>query len=64
MMLYSIYKSDPFGTVRIAGEVEAESDQEALKQARVILPDGAGELRQSMRVVCRFGRSSGFLLQK
>ncbi len=62
-MRYSVYESLRFGSVRVAAELDAPSDREALKLAREILPNGAGELRESGRVVCRFGRAPGFLLQ-
>jgi hypothetical protein len=62
-MRYSVYESFAYGRLSRAAELEASSDREALKQAREILPHGPGELRESGRVVCRFGRSSGFLLQ-
>jgi hypothetical protein len=62
-MRYSVYESSRLGSVRIAAELDAPSDREALKLAREILPNGPGELRESGRVVCRFGRSGAFLLQ-
>lgn len=61
---YSVYEAAAFGSVRIAGVLEADSDRDALKQAREIIPAGAGELRQDQRVVCRFGRTDSFLLQR
>jgi hypothetical protein len=61
---YLVFEAAPFGAVRIAGELEAASDQDALKQARKTLPHGPGELRQAGRVVCRFGRAKPFLLQR
>jgi hypothetical protein len=63
-MRYFVYEALPFGSVRAAGELEASSDREALKQARSMLPFGPGELRESGRVVCRFGRSGGFLFRR
>jgi hypothetical protein len=62
-MRYSVYESSPFGAVRVAAVLEATSDRDALQQARAILPEGAGELREDRRVVCRFGRAVGILLQ-
>lgn len=62
-MQYDVYEYAPFGTVRVAATIEAASDREALKQARGILPGGAGELREDQRVICRFGKVAGFLLQ-
>jgi hypothetical protein len=56
-MRYSVYESSPFGAVRVAGELDANSDREALQQARELLPDGPGELRQSGRIICRFSRA-------
>ncbi len=63
MLHYLVYQATPFGAVSIAAELDAPSDSEALRQARIILPDGPGELRENGRVVCRFGRSRSFLLQ-
>jgi hypothetical protein len=63
VMRYSVYESSPFGAVRVAGELDAASDREALKQARELLPEGPGELRQSGRVVCRFSRAGKFMLR-
>ena len=57
LVRYSVYESAAFGALRIAGEAQAITDREALKQAREILPQGAGELREGGRVVCRFGRA-------
>ncbi len=53
---YCVYEATPFGTVRLAAEMEAPTDRDALKQVREILPNAPGELRQEGRVVCRFGR--------
>ena len=60
---YSVYESSPFGAVRVAGELDAASDRDALRQARQLLPEGPGELRQSGRVVCRFSRAGKFMLR-
>jgi hypothetical protein len=46
-----------FGSVRIAAEINAQADKEALREARRLVPYGMGELRQGMRIVCRFGRA-------
>ena len=62
-MRYSVYESSAFGSVRAAAVLEATSDRDALRQARDILPNGAVELREDGRIVCRFGRAGGFLLQ-
>ncbi len=62
-MLYSVFQFSASGTVQVAAELHAATDREAMKQARQLLPEGAGELRESGRVVCRFGRSGGFLLK-
>jgi hypothetical protein len=59
---YAVYESEPFGTVRVAAMLEAPSDREALKQAREILPNGAGELREGGRIVYRFGRECSTLV--
>ena len=61
---YAVFEARAFGPVRKAAELDASSDQEALKQARRILPDGPGELREKGRVVYRFGRSDGFSLKR
>ena len=60
---YSLYEWSAFGAMRLTAELEALSDGEALKRARVMLPTGSGELRQGARTVCRFGRAAGFMLQ-
>jgi hypothetical protein len=62
-MRYLVLEAAAFGSVRIAAEIDATSDQDALKKARQALPHGPGELRQAGRVVCRFGRAMPFLLQ-
>jgi hypothetical protein len=54
---YAVYESSAFGTVRLAAEVDATSDSEALAEARRLMPAIKGELRQGPRVVCRFGRA-------
>ena len=54
---YAIYESRAFGAVRLAAELDASSDGEALAEARRLLPETAGELRQGQRIVCRFGRA-------
>jgi hypothetical protein len=56
-MRYSVYESFPFGAVRAAGDLDAESDREALQKARDILPNGPGALRQGGRIICRFSRA-------
>lgn len=61
--LYQVYEALPFGAISIAAEIHAQSDSDALKQARVLLPDGPGELRHAGRVICRFGRAQPFMLQ-
>ena len=61
---YHVFEAAPFGSIRVAAELNASSDQDALKQARQALPHGPGELRQAGRVVCRFGRAEPFLLQR
>jgi hypothetical protein len=63
MMRYRVYEASAFGCVRLAAELDAETDREALKQAREVLPHAPGELRERERVICRFGRTGGFLLQ-
>lgn len=55
---YAIYESSAFGAVRLAAEVDATSDSQALAEARRLLPEINGELRQGPRVVCRFGRAA------
>ena len=60
---YIVYEASAFGVVRQAGMLDATSDQEALKQARRVLPDRPGEVRQGNRVICRFGRANGLMLQ-
>jgi hypothetical protein len=62
-MRYSVYETAAFGSVRVAAVVEADCDRDALKQARAMILTGAGELRQDMRIVCRYGRSAPFLLR-
>lgn len=57
LLRYAIYESSAFGSVRLAAEVDAASDSEALAEARRLLPEVRGELRQASRVVCRFGRA-------
>nr|WP_314444074.1 hypothetical protein [uncultured Sphingomonas sp.] len=54
---YTVSELSAFGQVRIAAEFEAENDGEALRLARRLVPHGSGELRQDMRIVCRFGRA-------
>jgi hypothetical protein len=54
---YAIYESSAFGSVRLAAELDAASDAEALAEARRLLPEIRGELRQGPRIVCRFGRA-------
>jgi hypothetical protein len=54
---YTVSELSAFGQVRIAGEFEAENDGEALRLARRMVPYGSGELRQDMRIVCRFARA-------
>jgi hypothetical protein len=62
-MLYQVYESLPFGAMCVAAEIRAQDDSEALKMARILLPDGPGELRHDGRVVCRFGRAAPFMLR-
>lgn len=62
-MRYAVYEAVPYGKVRVAAVIEATTDREALKEARKVLPNGAGELREDGRIVCRFGRAGSFLLQ-
>ena len=54
---YTVAELSALGTVRIAAEFDAGSDSEALRKARQLVPFGSGELRQDMRIVCRFGRA-------
>jgi hypothetical protein len=60
---YCVYESTAFGMVRLAAEVDAACDADALRAARSILPNCQGDLRQGPRVVCRFGRAGGLMLQ-
>jgi hypothetical protein len=52
------------GEIRRIADVRASSYKDALREARRLLPDGPGELRTCGQVICRFGRSKPFLLQK
>lgn len=54
---FTVYEYSAFGSFRAAAEVEAESDRDALREARRIVPHGTGELRHGTRIVCRFGRA-------
>ena len=63
IMRYLVYEASPFGADKLAAQVEAGTDQEALKQARMLLPDAPGELRAEERLVCRFGRAGSFMLR-
>jgi hypothetical protein len=63
-MRYAVYEASPFGADRLAALVEAGNDREALKQARMLLPDVPGELRAGERIVCRFGRAGSFMLRR
>jgi hypothetical protein len=60
---YLVFEASAFGVVRQAAVIEAVSDKDAMRQARQILPNGPGELRQGNRVICRFGRSDGLMLR-
>jgi hypothetical protein len=55
MLHYTVYEWRAFGSVRLAAEIVAASDGEALKKARKLVPGGASELRQGHRTVCRYG---------
>lgn len=59
---YSVYEWSAFGAVRLVDTITATSDCDALKQARKLLPQRPGELRNGARTVCRFGTSGGFML--
>jgi hypothetical protein len=54
---YTVFELSAFGSIRIAAEFHALADSEALREARRLVPHGMGELRQGLRVVCRFGRA-------
>jgi hypothetical protein len=54
---YTVFELSAFGSMRIAAELDAQADDEALREARRLVPHGMGELRQGMRTVCRFGRA-------
>lgn len=60
-MRYHVYEATPFGAIRVAAELDATDDSDALKQARVKLPKCTGELRHNGRVVCRFGRAKAII---
>ncbi|HEY8591392.1 MAG TPA: hypothetical protein VIL42_00835 [Sphingomicrobium sp.] len=62
-MLYSVFETRACGVFAKAGDLDAATDSEALKKARRMLVSGAGELRQDMRIVCRFGRTEPFMLR-
>jgi hypothetical protein len=57
VLRYTVFELSAFGAIRIAAEFNAASDREALREAHRLVPFGMGELRQGMRIVCRFGRS-------
>lgn len=57
VLRYSVFELSALGSIRLAAEFAAVSDSEALREARRAVPFGSGELRQDMRVVCRFGRA-------
>ena len=59
---YTVYRSTAFGAISFAAEVEAECDSQALRQARALITDGDGELREGHRIVCRFGSAQPFML--
>jgi hypothetical protein len=61
---YSVYDMSVSGEIRRIADVRASSYKDALREARRLLPDGPGELRTCGQVICRFGRSKPFLLQK
>jgi hypothetical protein len=48
-MRYTVFETTPYGAFVKAGDLDAASDREALKHARLMLASGAGELRQDMR---------------
>jgi phosphoribosyl-AMP cyclohydrolase len=60
---YSVFETTASGAFTKVGELDAACDSDALKRARQLLATGAGELREDMRIVCRFGRSEPFRLQ-
>lgn len=61
---YSVYDMSVSGEVRRIAEVRASTYRQALQAARQLLPDGPGELRADGGVICRFGRSKPFMLQR
>jgi hypothetical protein len=63
-MRYAVYEASPFGADKLAAQLEAGNDREALKRAQMLLPDVPGELRADDRIVCRFGRAGSFMLRR
>jgi len=54
---YSVYHLSAFGSFALVADFDAETDAEALRKARALVPNDTGELRHGFRVVCRFGRA-------
>jgi hypothetical protein len=57
LIRYTVFELSAFGSFRVAAELDAQSDGEALQEAHRLVPFGMGELRQGSRMVCRFGRT-------
>jgi hypothetical protein len=58
LVRYAVYERSAFGHFGLVAEFEAGGDRAALPHAHHIVPHGTGELRQGMRIICRFGRCS------
>ena len=54
---YTVFELTALGSIRIASELHAPTDKEALREARRLVPHGMGELRHGGRIVCRFSRA-------
>jgi hypothetical protein len=57
LVRYTVFELSALGSIRIASEFDAQTDKEALREARRLVPHGMGELRQGGRIVCRFSRA-------
>lgn len=56
MRSYRLYRTDGLGHIETASILEAESDDDAIEQARKLLGATAGELWLERRRIFRFGQ--------
>jgi hypothetical protein len=59
MQAYRLYILDTASHIRESELIEAESDSEAIRRAKLVLEGRPGELWLSNKNVCTFGRGMG-----